>query len=264
MTRLRILAMAAAALLMLAPDVMARGGGAVRSGVRGAAVGGMVGGSSGAATGAKIGVVAGATRGVAQRTADRNAMNSETQSRTQYESTAEYQSAPQSNFEQAPPDVIATSATAATAAPGGEVILRKDAKPILGVTYPSDWKQKATDSSVTAVSGDKHAWSAVGILDGVQDKQAGINRIKQGLEKSLTNIDYDDPTETERGTLMVTGTGKTKKAGVDVVFATGVFEPAPGQFAGAAFVVDNNLDDQYKETVRYICQTMRGADDLAP
>ena len=136
------------------------------------------------------------------------------------------------------------------------------AKPILGVTYPSDWTQKATDNSVTAVSGDKHAWSAVGIMDGVKDKQAGINKIKQGLEKYLTGIDYDDPTETERGTLMVTGTGKTKKAGVDVVFATGAFEPAPGQFAGVAFIVDNNLDDQYKETVRYICQTIRGADDL--
>jgi uncharacterized protein YcfJ len=262
MTRLQILSVAVAALLMLAPEAMARGGGAARGGVRGAAVGGMVGGSSGAKTGAKIGVVAGATRGVTGRVADRNQMTTETQSRTQYESTTEYQSAPQSNFEQAPPDVVATSATAATAAPGGEVILRNDAKPILGVTFPSDWTQKAADKSVTAVSGDKHAWSAVGILEGIKDKQAGIDRIKQGLEKSLTSIDYDDPTETERGTLMVTGTGKTKKAGVDVVFATGVFEPAPGQFAAAAFVVDNNLDDQYKETVRYICETMRGAEDL--
>ena len=264
MTRLRILAMAAATLLMLAPDVMARGGGAVRSGVRGAAVGGMVGGSSGAATGAKIGVVAGATRGVAQRTADRNGMNSETQSRTQYESTAAYQSAAALEFRPSAARRFATSATAAAAAPGGEVVLRKDAKPVVGVTYPSDWTQKAADDRVTAVSGDKHAWSAVGIIEGVKDKQAGINKIKQGLEKYLTGIDYDDPTETERGTLMVTGTGKTKKAGVDVVFATGVFEPAPGQFAGAAFIVDNNLDDQYKETVRYICQTIRGADDLAP
>jgi hypothetical protein len=262
MTSLRFLAMAAAALLMLAPEAMARGGGAARSGVRGAAVGGMVGGSSGAATGAKIGVVAGATRGVAQRTADRNGMNSETQSRTQYESTAEYQSATHSNFDEAPPDVLATSAAAGAAAPGGDAVLSKDGKTVVGVTYPSDWTQKAAADRIAAVSGDKHAWSAVAILDGVKDKQAGISKIKQGLEKYLTGIDYDDPTETERGTLMVTGTGKTKKSGVDVVFATGAFEPAPGQIAGVAFIVDNNLDDQYKETVRYICQTIRGADDL--
>ena len=63
--------------------------------------------------------------------------------------------------------------------------------------------------------------------------------------------------------LLITGTGKGKKTGLPVVFAAGVFDAAPGQLAGAAFVVDKNLEDHYKETVRYITQTIRGQKDLA-
>ena len=56
MTTLRILAVAALAVIMLAPDAMAQrrgGGGAVSGGMRGAVVGGMVGGESGASTAPK-------------------------------------------------------------------------------------------------------------------------------------------------------------------------------------------------------------------
>ena len=112
MSMLRILGAVALAVLMMAPDAMAQrrgGGGAVSSGVRGAMVGGMAGGSSGAQKGAKAGVVVGATRGVAERSADRRAMDSETQSRTQYESSAAYQNAQHSNFDEAPPEVLITS-----------------------------------------------------------------------------------------------------------------------------------------------------------
>jgi hypothetical protein len=61
----------------------------------------------------------------------------------------------------------------------------------------------------------------------------------------------------------VTGSGKGKKAGVDVVFAAGVFEAAQGQLAGAAFVVDSKIEDHYKETVQSICETIRRSDALA-
>ena len=44
MTTLRILGVAALAVMMSAPDAMAQRGGAVRGGMRGAVVGGMVGG----------------------------------------------------------------------------------------------------------------------------------------------------------------------------------------------------------------------------
>ena len=61
----------------------------------------------------------------------------------------------------------------------------------------------------------------------------------------------------------VTGTGKGKKAGVDVVFAAGLFDAGKGQLVGLAFVVDSKIEDQYKETVRGICQTIRRGEDFA-
>ena len=68
--------------------------------------------------------------------------------------------------------------------------------------------------------------------------------------------------ETKRGATEVTGTAKGKKAGVDVVFAAGVFDAGNGQLVGAAFIVDSKMEDHYKETVRGICQTLRRADDF--
>jgi hypothetical protein len=202
-------------------------------------------------------------------------MYAETQARTQYESTAAYQNAQHSNFTEAPPEVLVTSATVTSPAPsagtatqqngkptGEESVISKNGKPVVGITYPSDWKQKTSDRSVTAVSADGHAWSGIATLEGAKDKQAGITRIKQELEKYLQNINYDDPAETKGGAQMITGTGKAKKAGVDVVFAAGVFDAAPGQLAGIAFVADKDLDDHYKEAARYICQTIRTGADI--
>jgi hypothetical protein len=253
---------------MLAPYATAqRRGGAVSTGVRGAMVGGLVGGSGGAATGAKIGVVTGAARSSAQRIEQRNAVNAETQARAQYQTTAEYQDASHSNFNEAPLDVLeGTSAGASSTKPAGdedvETVLRKNGKPVVGITYPSDWKQKAKDDSVSAVSKDGHAWSAIALLADVKDQDAGIGKIKQGLEKSLKDIEYDEATKKEKGGLVVTGTGKVKKSAVEVVFAIGVIESGPGQFVGAAFVVDKDVEDKYKEAVRYICQTVRRADEF--
>jgi hypothetical protein len=42
---------------------------------------------------------------------------------------------------------------------------------------------------------------------------------------------------------VITGTGKAKKAGVDVVFAAAVLDAGNGQLVGAAFVVDAKMDD---------------------
>ena len=276
MARLRILGALALAVLVSAPDAMAQrrgGGGAVSSGMRGAMVGGMVGGSSGAQKGAKAGAVVGATRGVAQRSADRRGMDSETQSRTQYESSAAYQSDQHSDFYQAPPEEIVTSASepsaTSSATPsaeattsGEEAIIRKDGKPIVGITYPSDWQQKAGKNWVSAISPKRNAWSVIATLDGANDKEAGIQKVKQGLEKYLQNVEYDKITKTERGALLITGTGNGRKTNIPVVFAVGVFEAGPGQLAGTAFVVDKNAEDYYKEAVRYMCQTIRGEKDF--
>ncbi len=267
MTKLHILGVPALVLMMLAPDAMAqrRGGGAVSGGVRGAVVGGVVGGSDGAQTGAKVGAVAGATRAAVDREAER---------RAEYQTSAEYQNAPHSNFSTAPPQVLvnppavattppAATAPAAPATPaGGEALIRKDGKAVIGITYPPDWKQSTGDRYVSAVSADGQAYSMIATLEGVANKQAGIAKVEQGLEQYLQDTKYDEVVATQRGARLVTGTGKAKKSGVAVVFAAAVFETSPGQFAGAAFVVDARIEELYKETVRQICQTIRVADQF--
>ena len=266
MEKLRILGAVALAVLMTAPDAMAQrrggGGGAARGGMRGAMVGGMAGGSEGAKKGAAVGVAAGATRAAVNRSADRRAMDSETQSRTEYESSDEYQNAQHSDFNEAPPEVLITPQSDESATPGGEAIIREDGKPIVGITYPSTWKQKEGKNYATATSPKGNAWSAIATLDGAKDKEAGIKKVKEGLEKYLQNIEYDELTKTERGALLLTGEGKARKTGIPVVFAVGVFNASPEQLAGAAFVADKNVEDQYKEAVRYMCQTIRGEKDF--
>jgi len=239
---------------MLASGALAqRRGGAVSGGMRGAVVGGMVGGSEGAATGAKIGVVTGATRA---------AVNRETQARTEYQATTQYQNAQYSNFNEAPPEILGTTAAGTAKKAGEEAVIRKGGKPVVGITFPADWNQKTGDNYISAVSGDGHAYSMLVTLDGVADKQAAIEKVKNGLAKYLNDIQYDEPSETKEGAVVVTGTGKGKKAGVDIVFAAGLFDAGNKQLVGAAFVVDAKIEDHYKDTIRGICQTIRRAEDF--
>jgi len=239
---------------LVASYALAQRGGAVRGGMRGAVVGGMVGGEDGAATGAKVGVVTGATRA---------AINRESEARTTYEATTEYKNATHSNFNETPPEVLGATATGTAKKPSAEAVIRKDGKPIVGITFPTDWNQKTGDNYISAVSGDGQAYSMVVALEGVADKKAAVTKVKEGLEKYLKDIKYDEPSETKGGAAVITGTGTAKKAGVEVVFAAGLFESGKGQLVGAAFVVDSKMEDYYKETVRGICQTIRRADDFA-
>ena len=194
--------------------------------------------------------------------ATRAAIGQETQARTQYAATSEYQNAQHSNFNEAPPEVLGTTAAGTVKKPSEEAVIRKNGKPIVGITFPSDWNQKMGDNYISAVSGDGQAYSMLVTLDGVADKQAGIEKLKDGLAKYLNDIKYDEPSETKEGAVVVTGTGKGKKAGVDIVFAAGLFEAAKGQLVGAAFVVDSKVEDHYKDTVRGICETIRRAEDF--
>jgi hypothetical protein len=251
MTRLGILGVTTTAVALLACDVLAQG--AIRGGVRGAVVGDMLGGSAGAATGAKIGVVTGATRAAIDR---------EGPARTQYQTTPVYQNATLANFNQAPVEILGATPTGTAKKTSTESLIRKDGKPVLGVTFPADWNVKTGNNYISAVSPDGHAYSMFVAATGITDKQAGVNKVKDGLENYLKDIKFDDPSETKGGATVVTGTGKAKKAGADVVFAVGVFEAAKGQLVGAAFVVDSRIDEHYKETVRGICQTIRRAKDF--
>lgn len=247
-----ILGVATLSLLLMAQSALS-GRGAARGGMRGAVVGGMVGGSDGAATGAKIGVVTGATR---------TAIDRENVVRTQYQGTTEYQDAPRSNFSEVPPDVLGVAPAGSATKPSGESVIKRDGKPLLGVTFPEGWNQKIGDHYISAVSKDGQVYSMFATLGGVE-KKAGITKIKAGLEGYLKDVKYDDDTETKGGALIVTGTGVAKKAGIPVVFAAGVFEADKGQLVGAAFVVDAKVDEHYKETVRGICQTIRRTEDFA-
>lgn len=256
---LRIVGVATLGVLMIAQVAMSQRGGAVRGGVRGAAVGQMVGGSEGAEKGAKIGVVTGATR---------SAIDKETTARTQYQTTAVYQSAPRSNFTEAPPEVLGAAEAGKATKPGGEAVIRKDDKPLVGITFPADWKQTSSDHAISAVSGDGQAYAMLASL-GVADKTEAIKKVKGGLESYLKDIKFDEQVEpksgtgSKSGTVVITGTGTGKKAGVEVVFVAGVFEAATGQLVGIAFVVDAKIDEHYTETVRGICQTIRRAEDFA-
>ena len=261
MTRVQVVGAAALAFVVLASDAVAqRRGGAVSSGVRGAAVGGMVGGSEGAAKGAKVGVVTGATR---------TAIGRETQARSQYTATSEYQQAQHSDFNDAPPEVLDTTADGTATKDSGtakqageEAVIRKDGKPLVGITFPSDWKQKTGDNYISAVSADGQAYSKLVALEGVADKKAAIKKVEEGLEKYLTDVKLDEPSETKGGAMVVTGTGKGKKAGVDVVFAGGLVDAGEGQLVGAAFVVDSKIEEHYKDTVKGICETIRVQKDF--
>ena len=47
------------------------------------------------------------------------------------------------------------------------------------------------------------------------------------------------------------------------MFAAGVLDSGAGQLVAAAFIVDQNVEQYYKETIRHICQTIRRANDFA-
>lgn len=248
-------------LSLLVNQVMAQG--ALRGGMRGAAVGGLVGGKSGASTGAKVGVVTGATRGAIDR---------EAQARSQYQSSAEYQTYQGTNFNESSPNVILESETATTQAtqpaeesttkPAGESVIRQDGKPVLGVTFPADWKQRTGDHYISAVSPDGHCWSMFVALRSTSDIDAAMKKVEDGLNNYMTAIKFDPQTKGKQGGVVMTGTGKGKKAGADLNFAVGVFDAGNDQLVAAGFAVDAKLDEHYKETVRGICETIRRANQF--
>jgi hypothetical protein len=255
MRNVRLLAAATLGFFVMAQEASAqRRGGAAGGGMRGAMVGGMVGGSEGAAKGAKIGVVTGATR---------SAIGRESEMRNQYQTSTAYQNVPRSNFTEAPPQVLGATETAGTPSnPSGEAVIRRNDKPIVGITFPADWKQTTGPTHISATSKDGQAYAMLASLEKVADKQGGIKQIKEGLERYLEDIKFDEPKETKNGAVIITGSGKGKKAGVEVVFAAGVMDAGKGQFVGVAFIVDEKIEDHYKETIRGICETIRRAQDF--
>ena len=79
--------------------------------------------------------------------------------------------------------VVLLAASAPNSAFAHDIVLREQGKPILGVSYPSDWKQVVEKNYVVATSEDGTAWSVTSAIDDIAGKQAGVTRIKEGLEE---------------------------------------------------------------------------------
>ena len=151
----------------------------------------------------------------------------------------------------------------AVAAQAHDIVLRKEGKAQLGVSYPADWKQTVGENHVVAVSSDGQAWSVISTLEGIADKKAGAAKIKEGLEDYLKDIKYDELTQTKSGSLIVSGIGKGKQTGVDVVFTTAVFDSGKGQLSGLAFIIDAGIEQYYEKTVLAICKSILVEEDFA-
>jgi hypothetical protein len=253
MTGLRTLGVAALAFVISTPIALGQtsGGGGVSGGIRGAVASELIRASEETRTGAKAGVVSEATRA---------AINRETQARAQYETAADYQKAQHSDFNAARSDVLAQVGKAASKS-GVEAVIKKLGKPVVGITFPAGGSQLTEANAVSAVSPDKEAYGVLVVIKAARTRQDVTRRLKHGLELNFLNdINYDEPNDA-KGAILITGTGKGKKSGVDVVFVTGVFVSGDDAVA-ITFIADSKIEDYYKETVRGICQAIRRADDF--
>jgi heat shock protein HslJ len=157
--------------------------------------------------------------------------------------------------------LLVASILLATSTQAHDIVLRDQGKAILGISYPSDWKQVVENSSVIATSEDGQAWSVISTLDEIQDQAAGIEKIKAGLEDYLKEIEYDETTKSESGSLILSGTAKGKKTGVDVVFTSAVFMSG-ARHCGLVFIVDADIEKYYEKTVLAICESILVEDDF--
>ncbi len=149
-----------------------------------------------------------------------------------------------------------------TSAQAHDIILRDQGKAFLGVSYPADWKQVVGKNHVIATSDDGTAWSVISTLEDVKDQPAGIEKIKEGLEDYLKEIKYDATTKSESGSLVLSGTGKGKKSGVDVVFTSAAFMSGE-RHCGIVFIVDANIEKYFEKTVLAICESILVEEDFA-
>ncbi len=144
-----------------------------------------------------------------------------------------------------------------------DIVLRKAGKAVLGVSYPAAWKQVVGENHVIAVSADGQAWSVISTLDDVKDHQTGIDKIKEGIEEYLKDVEYDKTAKTAGGALILAGTGRGKKTDVDIVFTTAVFESGEGQLSGIVFIVDADIEKYYEKTILAICKSVLVEEDFA-
>ena len=144
------------------------------------------------------------------------------------------------NFQSnAPPAVLGTATTSGDCPTGGGYLpgrrtvptaerlsFRRMESPSLGSPLPADWE--AGHRSQSLCLRRQPGWTGLcemitATLEGAANKQAGVDKVKQGLLQYLQDIKYDDQTETKRGALVVDRHGKGEEGpAFDVVFGVGV------------------------------------------
>jgi hypothetical protein len=234
-----------------------------RGAFRGAVIGGLLGDKKGAKRGAVIGGVAGAARKANRRERDRQ-LQREAEIRAEYERSQEYQSQTHANFNepaQQPKTLAAPGEPATTTM--SDIVLTKDDKKTLGVSYPTDWKQSLSAESVTAISADGKIWSAVGILDSSGDLKGNEARLKEGLKNELTSVAFQETEISESGSHVVAGTAEGKQTGTRVDFVFAVFTITDEIIGGIVFIADSAMADYYETTILDICESVKVAEDFS-
>ena len=145
-----------------------------------------------------------------------------------------------------------------------EVIFLRDGEPLFAITYPEDWKQTVEKEVIWAISEKGDAFSAIAPLENdVETMKDGMARLKEGIEKHLEDVKYEPEFKPEVfDALAIRGTGKSKQSGEHLIFASAVFQSGENQLTGIWFLIDDDLEDLYTETIRAICRSIVREDEL--
>ncbi|MGB0599732.1 MAG: META domain-containing protein [Rubripirellula sp.] len=143
-----------------------------------------------------------------------------------------------------------------------DIVLRDQTKAIIGVSYPSTWKQVIENNSVTATSEDGSVWSMVRPLDDIDDEDGSIQKVKSGLDTYLTGIQYNALSKSDKGASILSGTGQKKDSGEAIAFTSRLFRSGT-KYCGILFVINADSEKESQKTVLTICESIRVEQDFA-
>ena len=143
-----------------------------------------------------------------------------------------------------------------------DIILRDQTKEIVGISYPSTWKQVIENNSVTATSEDGSVLSIFRPLDEIENEDGGIQKVKKGLDTYLTSIQYNQVSKSNNGRVILSGTGQKKDSGEAIVFTSRLFWSGT-KYCGILFVMNADSEKENQKTVLDICESIRVEQDFA-
>ena len=142
-------------------------------------------------------------------------------------------------------------------------VIKKNGKPVLGVAFPEKWAKSVGETNAWAVSLKGDAFAAIVLLNDAKDLDDGVEKLKARIEEYVDSAEFEETAQTEKGALIVIGKGKSKKSGVELVVAAGVFESGEDQVSGICYVLDKDVEELYKGTAKAIAETIRIEADFA-